>query len=126
MIEFDGNEFDDLESFYDEVQAKICPGFEGFGRNLDAFNDVLRGGFGLFEYNEPIRLKWANSEKSKSNLSYAATELRLKSMRETAHPTNLASLEKRLELAEKSEGPTLFDEIIEIIKAHQNVQLELR
>jgi hypothetical protein len=37
------------DTFYDEVERKLCPGFEGFGRNLSAFNDVLRGGFSLFD-----------------------------------------------------------------------------
>ena len=31
-----------MEEFYDEVQRKLRPGFKGFGRNLLAFNDVLR------------------------------------------------------------------------------------
>ena len=41
------------------------PGFEGVGRNLSAFNDVLRGGFGLFEYDEPISIVWNHSAKSR-------------------------------------------------------------
>jgi len=32
---------------YDEIQRKLCPGFDPFGRNLDALIDILRGGFGL-------------------------------------------------------------------------------
>ena len=38
------------------------------GRNLDAFNDVLRGGFEVFEYEENINMTWKNSEKSKKDL----------------------------------------------------------
>ncbi len=33
------------ESFFDEVSRVLIPGAK-WGRNLDAFNDVLRGGFG--------------------------------------------------------------------------------
>jgi RNAse (barnase) inhibitor barstar len=57
-IELDGNSFGNLDTFYDEIERKLCPGFEGFGRNLGAFNDVLRGGFGLFDYDEPISIVW--------------------------------------------------------------------
>lgn len=32
--------------FYDEVEIKLCGVNSGFGRNLDAFRDVLIGGFG--------------------------------------------------------------------------------
>jgi len=44
--ELNGNSFGNMDTFYDEVERKLCPGFEGFGRNLSALNDVLRGGFG--------------------------------------------------------------------------------
>ena len=37
------------------------------GHNLDAFNDILRGGFGVFDEG-PILLKWKNYEKSKEDL----------------------------------------------------------
>jgi RNAse (barnase) inhibitor barstar len=55
-IELDGNSFANPDTFYDEVERKLCPGFEGFGRKLSAFNDVLRGGFSLFDYGEPISI----------------------------------------------------------------------
>ena len=35
----------------------MCPGFKGFGRNLHAFNDVLRGGFLVFDLDEDIILQ---------------------------------------------------------------------
>lgn len=34
------------------------------GRNLDAFNDILRGGFGRHEYGQPIRIQWLAYEKA--------------------------------------------------------------
>ncbi|WP_405603865.1 barstar family protein [Polaribacter sp. Asnod1-A03] len=37
------------------------------GRNLDAFNDVLSGGFGVHEVNEKYILKWHRSEKANRN-----------------------------------------------------------
>lgn len=67
-ITIDGNEFSDLNSFYDEAQRKLCPEFAGFGKNLDALDDVLDGGFGTIEFGEPVNLVWANSEKSKREL----------------------------------------------------------
>jgi len=41
----DGRTFSTLEEFYGEVSRVLIPG-ESWGRNLDAFNDILRGGFG--------------------------------------------------------------------------------
>ena len=40
----DGRDFSTLEEFYDEFNRVLVP--EPWGRNLDAFNAVLRGGFG--------------------------------------------------------------------------------
>lgn len=38
------------------------------GNNLYALNDILRGGFGFHEYDEPIRVLWLYSDKSKQDL----------------------------------------------------------
>mmetsp|Transcript_21597 Transcript_21597/g.47266 ORF Transcript_21597/g.47266 Transcript_21597/m.47266 type:complete len:134 (+) Transcript_21597:210-611(+) len=42
--------------FHLAVRSALCPQFPGYGKNLDAFVDILRGGFGSFEYKEHIRL----------------------------------------------------------------------
>jgi RNAse (barnase) inhibitor barstar len=44
-FEINGARFTDLEGFYDEVEAALIPDAM-WGRNLNAFNDILRGGFG--------------------------------------------------------------------------------
>ena len=41
----DGSKITSLDAFFDEVSRVLIPGRE-WGRNLDAFNDVMRGGFG--------------------------------------------------------------------------------
>ena len=38
------------------------------GRNLNAFNDILWGGFGRNEYGQPIHIRWLAYEKSARNL----------------------------------------------------------
>ena len=64
----DGANFHDAKTYYDEVNRVLCPDFKEFGHNLDAFNDILSGGFGKYEYGEEISLTWLNSDKSKSDL----------------------------------------------------------
>ena len=46
VFTLDGARFDDLDGFWDEVERVLIPG-KTWGRNLDAFSDVLDGGFGL-------------------------------------------------------------------------------
>lgn len=65
----DGNNFADIENFYNEIDKLLTKNLKWkTGHNLDAFNDLLRGGFGVHEYNEPIIIRWINFDKSKENL----------------------------------------------------------
>ena len=71
MKEFilDGKKFNDMEGFYNEIDKLLTKDLDWkTGHNLDAFNDLLRGGFGVHEYEEPIIIKWINYEKSKKDL----------------------------------------------------------
>lgn len=61
----DGDSFNNLEGFYEEVSANLIPG-KHWGHNLDAFNDILRGGFGTPE--EGFVLVWKNARKSKVDI----------------------------------------------------------
>ena len=61
----DGHNMKNDDEFFDEIHRVLCPGFKYFGRNWDALNDVLRGGFGEFELGENIviQFKYVNSIK---------------------------------------------------------------
>lgn len=66
-ITINGDHFTDLESFYNEIDRVLTKNLDWkTGHNLDAFNDLLRGGFGVYENEEPVKLNWtifANSRK---------------------------------------------------------------
>jgi len=68
-IVIDGNNFSTFSrSFYGEIDKVLTKGIHfKTGRNLNAFNDLLCGGFGVHEYEEPINLIWKNSGKSKKD-----------------------------------------------------------
>lgn len=38
------------------------------GHNLDAFNDLLRGGFGVYEYEEPVKIIWTSFTQSRESV----------------------------------------------------------
>ena len=66
VLVIDGNNFDTPEQFYCEVDNVFTRNLDwNTGHNLDAFNDLLRGGFGVYEFQEQITLIWKNSAKSK-------------------------------------------------------------
>ncbi|MEN1786215.1 MAG: barstar family protein, partial [Bacteroidota bacterium] len=55
--------------FYNEIEKVLTYGWNWkIGRNLNAFADVLEGGFGIFDCDEKIILKWKNFSKSEAHL----------------------------------------------------------
>lgn len=68
-ITINGYNFSDLETFYDEIDNVLTKdlGWKT-GHNLNAFNDLLRGGFGIYEYDEPVKIVWTNFSNSRKTL----------------------------------------------------------
>jgi len=65
IIIINGENFSDLEGFYDEIDRVLTKDLDWkTGHNLDAFNDLLRGGFGVYEYEEPVKIIWTNYSES--------------------------------------------------------------
>jgi RNAse (barnase) inhibitor barstar len=65
ILTIDGAKFSDLDGFFDEVSDKLFP-TRWWGRNLNAFNDILRGGFGTPDVG--FELRWLHSEVSRTRL----------------------------------------------------------
>lgn len=125
----DGNSFSDLSSFYDEVEQKLTCGLDwSIGRNLDAFNDVLRGGFGMHEYGEPLELIWLNSSKSEHDLGYRETLKYLEAKLLSCHPSNVDSVQKDIRDLKSGNGRLLFAIVIGIIRSpeHDHIKLSLQ
>ncbi|MDP0499977.1 MAG: barstar family protein [Verrucomicrobiota bacterium JB022] len=115
VLTIDGNDFDTLEGFFDVVSRDVIPGVS-WGRNLNAFNDILRGGFGTPD--EGFVLRWVNSARSVERLGYPETVRQLQQGLESCYPRNFSILENELAMAESGVGPTIFDWLVEIIHRH--------
>jgi RNAse (barnase) inhibitor barstar len=125
-IIIDGDKISSLSTFYDEIESKLTKDLGWtMGRNLDAFNDVLRGGFGVHEYEEPIKLIWNNSNKSKLGLGWDETIKYVTAKLKNCHSSNIQFVKDALELAQQHKGQTLFELITDIIKTHEQIQLDL-
>ena len=115
MYEIDGARFTTLEEFFEEVSRVLIPGAH-LGHNLDAFNDILRGGFGAPDGG--FTLVWKNSALSRQALGYPETVRQLQSRLARCHPSNREHFARELERAKRQEGPTVFDWLVEIIRVH--------
>jgi RNAse (barnase) inhibitor barstar len=113
--ELDGNNFSTLEEFYDEISRVLIPGAH-WGRNLDAFNDILRGGFGTPDGG--FTLRWLNHHVSRQRLGYPETVRQLEVTLQRCHPANRERVAGELARARAHTGPTVFDWLVEIIRIH--------
>jgi RNAse (barnase) inhibitor barstar len=125
-IIIDGNNFSSLGQFYDEVETKLTKGLDWkIGRNLDAYNDVLRGGFGVHEEGEKIKITWKNSAKSKIDLGQDETINYLEGILKTCHPSSVSSVNQTIREMKHGNGEILFDRIINITRDHEHIKLVL-
>ena len=115
VLVIDGATFSDFEGFQRAFSALLARDKEWNG-SLDAFDDILYGGFGTPESGWILR--WLNSDLSREALGYDATVKHLERLMSTCHPSNISHMRQRIEMARRREGLTLFDEIIEIIRRH--------
>ncbi len=113
--QIDGHLFSDLQGFFDQISVHVIPGVQ-WGRNLDAFNDILRGGFGTPD--EGFVLVWNNSAKSRKMLGYKETVTQLEGFLNRCHPENRDDVAKDLDQAKHNNGSTVFDWLVEIIEVH--------
>ena len=118
----DGAHFTNLAEFYNEFGLSVIPGKE-WGKNLDAFDDALSGGFGTPE--DGFVLVWKSSSLSRERLGYAETLKYLEHQLSVCDSSQRNSVFSEIEKLKKEEGQMLFDMIVEIIKEHRDIELRL-
>ncbi|WP_405982628.1 barstar family protein [Streptomyces sp. NBC_00158] len=113
----DGRRILTLDDFWREVGEAVNGPGGYFGKNLDAFNDCLRGGFGTPEDGR-FTLEWHDHRQSRRALGHAETARVLEDRLGRCHPTNREGVARDLAAAREGRGPTVFDWLVEIIE-HQ-------
>jgi Barstar (barnase inhibitor) len=114
ILVVDGSRFSDLEGFAREFSTLLKDWT--WNGNLDAFDDILRGGFGTSD--EGFVLRWTHSDMSRKALGWPETIKWKKRQLKTCHSDNRARIGQELESARRHEGQTLFDIVVEIIRNH--------
>lgn len=119
-LTIDGNNFNDLEGFYDEIARVFTDGSFPIGHNLDALNDLLIGGNGVYKVGEPVLIRWENANKSRIDLGYNATANYYDSRMKKCHPSNKDIFQKNLDDAKSYTGDTLFDIICKMLDQNKD------
>jgi RNAse (barnase) inhibitor barstar len=111
----DGEEMTSLEAFAEQF-SRVLRLETNWRGSLDAFNDILRGGFGTPE--EGFVIRWINSDTSRTHLGYAETTRQLERRLERCHSSNRTAVSRELRDAMERRGATVFDRLVEIIARH--------
>lgn len=123
MIVIHGGHFSSLEGFYEEVSQVLMKGTDWKVGTLDGFDDILYGGFGVFENKEEIEIRWKESQKSKEDLGFKATREFYEIQQ--GKPFNIQLIQQKLNELTAGKGQTLFEILVEIIESHNNITLTL-
>jgi RNAse (barnase) inhibitor barstar len=115
VFELEGDRIETLDDFYDELSRVLLRGAR-WGRNLDAFDDVLNGGFGTPE--SAFLIRWRDHARSRLALGYPETVRQLTLRLARCHPANRENVAADLELARRGAGATVFDWLLKIIRDH--------
>ena len=95
-IEIDGSHFDTLNGFWEEISIRVVRK-ASWGRNFDAFNDILRGDFGTPQGG--FKIRWNNFQRSRETLGHAETIRWLENKIEHCHPDNVEFIKRELDAA---------------------------
>ncbi|MDP9961775.1 ribonuclease inhibitor [Chryseobacterium lathyri] len=125
IITIDGSRFSDLPGFYDEVSLVLMKNTDWKVGTLDGFDDILYGGFGVFESREKIEIRWKESQKSKEDLGLETTRIFYQNKIRQGKPFNIELMQEKLDSLLSGKGQTLFEILVEIIESHKNITLIL-
>lgn len=119
----EGGAIDDIASFYAEINRVFMAGENWrLGQSLDAFNDLLFGGFGAIESGEATSIVWRDIEHSRAALGIEATREFYRA--KLGNPQyNQALAQAGLDALEAGTGQTYFEMIVEIIAQHESITL---
>ena len=119
-----GKNIDSITSFYAEINNVFMQNEKWqIAESLDAFNDLLYGGFGAIDNNQFTQIIWKDIELSKTALGYNATKEYYHDKLRPGSPFNKKHFKEKLKELESGEGQTYFDIVIEILTAHLNINL---
>ena len=115
-IVIDGSAFTDAAGFFETARrALTTPENDVSCRNLSAFADLLRGGFGVFAYGDPITIRLTHAKAARAALGHAAAAAYWDEAARRCHPSHRARLAARAEAAARGQGDTFFETVLAIL-----------
>jgi RNAse (barnase) inhibitor barstar len=124
QIEIEGSAINDIASFYREINRVFMVGESWqIGHSLDAFNDLLFGGYGALQGVQSVELIWHHMEHSRKALGYQTTRAYYLDKLQPGSPYNKKLFEEKLGALESGIGETYFDIILSILAEHPSIRV---
>ena len=122
-----GADIHDSPSLYDEINRVFMAGEDWrLGPSLDALDDMLYGGFGAIDGEEPVILVWEDFERMQTSLGRETTRTFLQAKLDRPDVFNTALIRRQLDDLERGEGQAYLEIVLEIIAGHANIELVRR
>ena len=122
-----GADIHDISSLYDEINRVFMAGEDWrLGPSLDALDDMLHGGYGAIDGDEPILLVWRDFDRMQRVLGLETTRTFLKRKLERPEVFDTARIRRQLDALERGAGQTYWEMVLEILSSHPNIELERR
>ncbi|GAB4027456.1 barstar family protein [Spirosoma koreense] len=124
QIEINGNAINDIASFYEEIN-RVFMGGESWliSQSLDAFNDLLYGGYGILQGAQSVEIVWRHIAHSRDTLGYQTTRSYYLDKLRPGSPYDKKLFEEKLSALENGVGETYFDSIMAIIAEHPKIKV---
>src|SRR5690606_709325 len=115
----------DIPSLYVEVNRVFMKNVDWqLGQSLDAFNDLLYGGFGAIDACIKNEIIWLDANQSKSALGFQTTIAYYQNKLSPGSPFNKELFLEKIEELKAGNGKTYYEIIKEIIAEHPHIILK--
>ncbi|GAB3746972.1 barstar family protein [Spirosoma pomorum] len=124
QFEIEGNVINDIASFYEEIN-RVFMADESWliAQSLDAFGDLLYGGYGALQGAESVEIIWHHMDHSRQALGYQTTRDYYLDKLRPGSPYNQKLFQEKLAALERGQGETYFDMILDILTDHPMIKI---
>jgi RNAse (barnase) inhibitor barstar len=125
-LEIKGKDIADIPSFYEEINRVFMEAEDWkLGNSLDAFSDLLYGGYGILKDYEEVEVVWTDSKISREALGVETTKEFYRNKLNPESPFDKPLIRRKLAELEEDNGQTYFEILLEIFAEHPEIKLTL-
>ena len=116
-----GKKITDIGSFYKHINKQLMQEEDWkIAASLDAFDDLLYGGFSKWKDYDQLEIVWEDIEISQQHLGFDTTMKYYQSKIYPGSPYNQSLFRQKIKSLENGNGQTYFDLLIAVINNHKD------